>query len=256
MKNRAAPRAFLYTLVFCLTLMLLLAVSASAEPAPQSTMTERVHSVLLKLPRWRGDRDGWCIKQGRFSKYLAPEDRKPDDVCYEAEDSEKRSVRLLRIASAASTGVVHTMCRGQWLNDPDCDPRWKGSRVELTAALLAVGYWETAYASAIHIGHCDAMPGGCDRDRKGVPRARSYWQCWKAACPELWQTVSGTDAELLAAAWNASRLLAGFYTYCRKLGPEDPWELAFMAYGGHGCKPPSFHARRRRATMRKILAKL
>jgi hypothetical protein len=224
-----------HTIATVLFFFSLAAVLAFASAARSETTTDRLHAVLLKLPPWHGAKD----------------DPARGDV---SEDPILREARLLSIATAITSGVQHTMCIGPWKVE-GCQRRWRGSGTQLAAALASIGYWETAFASAIHLNRCDLLPGGCDKDRMGIPRARSYWQCWKSACPELWQTEVGTEAELRTAAWEASKLLAGFYGYCKTLGDEDPWELAFTAYAGRGCKPWDV-AKRRRATMTRILSKL
>jgi hypothetical protein len=232
-----------WLVVLCAVLVLACVVGSAHADTP--TLTQRMHAELVQLPAWYGDIKGWCVNKS-----------KPNERCFDAEDPANREQRLLDIASAISSGTSHAMCTGAWKNDPDCSVRWRGSQRELAAALIALGYGESNFSSAIHLEtDCGALPYGCDRDHRGAPRARGYWQCWRSACPHLWQTDPGSDAELRTAAWDAATLLAGFYAYCGTQGSEDRWEMAFTAYGGHGCRVRG-RAPERRASMLRILRKL
>lgn len=206
------------------TLTVILFASLARADAP--TFTDRIAAVLVIEPRHSTD---------------------------QSEDDVNRQERMREIASATNAGVQHAMCIGAWKGEASCEPRWKGNRRELTAALLAVAQRESHFASLVQQARCSEMPEGqrCDHGR-----ARGLWQCWASACPQMWQTEPGSNAELRTGAWEAAKLLAGFYNYCRTLnGTADAWELAYAAYAGNGCRPwPG--AKARRSAMQKFLIKL
>ena len=205
-----------------------LTVISFASPArgDAPTLTDHITAVLVAEPRHLTDK---------------------------SEGDVDRETRMRDIAAAINSGVQHVMCIGAWKSDPDCEPRWKGSRRELTAALITVARHESRFALLVQQSRCSEMPKGqqCDHGR-----ARGLWQCWATACPHTWQTEPGSDAELRTSAWEAGKLLAGFYTYCRTLdGTTDGWELAYSAFAGRGCRP-WIGAKNRRYTMQRFLAEL
>lgn len=170
----------------------------------------------------------------------------------DTETPEERTARMQKTAHSVDRAVDRATCTGDWKSQADCRRVWNGSKRELTAAVIAIGFHESTYAQAVYEGKCETLPKGmrCDNGR-----ARTYWQLWKSACPEAWQTEPGSDEQVDAGAWCAAKQLSYFYGYCQTLTGEDHWSAAFTAYAGRGCKTwPGSAARR--ATMNRLLAKL
>ena len=102
---------------------------------------------------------------------------------------------------------------------------------EMAAALLALGWHESGYASRVQLGECHAMPPDqrCDGGR-----ARGPWQAWRVSCPVLWDLEQGSLEAVEAGAECAARYLAGAKTRCRSEA-TDEWAGAFSGYAGARC---------------------
>lgn len=213
---------------FAVALAALLCVLTPARATEPPTLTERLAAVLNAQPRHSTDAD------------------EPPDT---------RAQRLLDVASAVSSGTQHAACRGAWKDVDTCRPYWRGDLRDLSAAVVAVGLHESHFARYVASGACNG-PGGahCDRDHKtGLPRARTYFQLWHSAAPDVWATEPGSDAELRQAAFATARLLAGFYAFCHTQTSGDLWTAAIAQYAGRGCREwPG--AVLRRATMVRVRA--
>ena len=112
------------------------------------------------------------------------------------------------------------------------------SRAE-AAALIALGYHETAFARYVLDGHCEQGPVGarCDGGR-----ARGAWQVW-AWCRPLWAGPENAPGRHLAGARCAAGLLrssrAACARVCRQTGSGCAAHKAmFSGYAGRGCEWP------------------
>jgi hypothetical protein len=170
----------------------------------------------------------------------------------DTESSDERAARMQSTAAYIHDAVSHATCTGSYATDA-CKRVWNGNKRDLAAAVIALGFYETRYAQAVYEGKCHTLPKGmrCDNGN-----AITYWQQWRAACPEAWAAERGSEDESRSGAWCAARLLANHYNYCRTLtGSIDPWVAAYGMYAGKGCKAwPG--AETRRSMMSKVLTKL
>lgn len=126
------------------------------------------------------------------------------------ETSQARSTRLAGVASA-----IRQATRGD---------------TEIAKALVVYGRAETHFARYVGEGRCSEGPKGsrCDEGK-----ARTYWQLWEQTCPAAWAEVQGSQAELVAAAVCAARLMRSGWAKCRTI------EGMFAATWGHGrCTAP------------------
>lgn len=167
----------------------------------------------------------------------------------DTETDSARHERMQQTAAAVDQAVDRATCTGEF-NQPTCRRVWNGSKRDLAAAIVALGFHETHYAQKISEGRCHELPKGmrCDNGR-----ARSYWQTWAVACPEVWQTDPGSEEEVKAGAWCAARLLSSAYRMCQG-ETDDDWAAAFSRYGGRSCKSQAY--RERSATLRRLLTKM
>jgi hypothetical protein len=141
------------------------------------------------------------------------------------EPAAEREKRLEEIAGAVTYAVEHVST---------------GDAVQLAAAVLVLGWAESRWARYVGEGRCEDGPKGarCDPDRRGVPRARSYWQLHRRACRQLWATPKGSRAALQAAAVCAARRWQGGLKMCAGRCKWGPQAGAFAAYrGGVGPDP-------------------
>lgn len=191
----------LYVIVFTVALG---CGTTIAHGAP--SLTERIAALLLAQPRHSTD----------------------------AEEADvNREARLRGVASAVSAASLQATCQGAWKTS-ECRPLWRGRRLELVAAVLAVGTLESHWAR--YTAHPDLCADGPRSARCDAGRARTYWQLWRSAAPAVWESEPGSDAELRAAAWAATKLLAGGYAFCQRQTSGDPWAAAFSLYAGRGCR--------------------
>lgn len=184
------------------------------------TLFEGILAAMLSLQAWSGDR---------------------------TEPPESRQERLGLAARAVASAVERARCEGVWAS-PACRPVWGGDPLELAAAVVALGNHETHYAELVGAGRCEEMPEGqrCDHGR-----ARTYWQAWASACPAAWAEEPGSRRELEAAAWCATRLMAGGARFCADRGAPPDWAGAFSRYAGHNaCRTRSDRVTARVRTMR------
>jgi len=88
----------------------------------------------------------------------------------------------------------------------------------IRAAVLVQGKHESRYARYVGEGRCSEGPRGsrCDPDRAGKPRAATYWQVWRAACPAAHAVPPGTERDRAAARCTAA-LLRYFVRECGSL---------------------------------------
>jgi hypothetical protein len=202
-------------------------LARAAEPL---TLTERIARVLLAQQRHVSDVD---------------------------EDPRAREARLREVAASVSSAVQHATCAGAWARPTPCRRIWPGSQLELAAALLALGWHEAYWAGYVGRDECHLGPVGarCDQDPKtGLPRARSYWQLWAVAAPDLHALPLGDPAAIRVAAWAAARHLAGAANFCTNAGEPTDWAGAFGRYGARGCAWRGGIARAR--TMERLQAAL
>lgn len=140
------------------------------------------------------------------------------------ESSEDRATRLGNVADV----IAATAARRPGGLDP----------AETAAALLTIGFWESRFALYVGAGRCETGPVGarCDPDRKGVPRARTYWQLHRAACPSAWAEDPGSQAELVAAARCAAVLFSAARSRCGRYHKAGPIAGAFSGYRSAQCE--------------------
>jgi len=120
-------------------------------------------------------------------------------------------------------------------------------RSELACALLAVGWRESHWSAYVGQARCEQGTWNCDVDRRtGLPRARTYWQLWPAACRPLESVPPGSDAAVIVGAACAARYLAAGRRAC------GSWQGAFGYYAGRGCEWPG--GERRARLMQRIVA--
>lgn len=172
----------------------------------------------------------------------------------DTETPEARVARISVAATAIAAASARATCSEQW-EGPGCRRRWPGSREQLAAALLALGWHETRWAQYVGEGRCAEGPPGqrCDPDRAGRPRARSYWQVWRVAWPQLWKTRPGSPEAVQEAAWGAAVRMSGAWWRCRKQA-VTPLAGAFSGYRALSCTWPS--ATDRAATTQRMLVRL
>lgn len=105
----------------------------------------------------------------------------------------------------------------------------------VAAALLVIGRRESHWARYVGEGRCSEGPVGmrCDPDKKGVARARTYWQLWSKACAPAWEASPGSREELSAAAKCAAGLWVGASQRCQD-APDGAIAGAFAGYRS-GC---------------------
>jgi hypothetical protein len=200
----------------------LLCVLTPARATEPLGLTDRVHLVLLAEQPFHRDRD---------------------------EDPRARAARLRDVAAAVSSAVMHARCKGAW-KGTDCRPVWRGSPLELAAALLAWGRYESHWSAEVQSGNCAALgPRACDHNQ-----ARGPWQAWAVACPQLHQVEPGSDAALREGAWCSARLWAGALRFCTEPGEAPNYAGAFSRAGlGGPCMTDRVGPRRRAAALPRIL---
>lgn len=114
--------------------------------------------------------------------------------------------------------------------------RWPGSKRELAALLLAVGYAESAFA--MHVGRGDFKKWEGD-PLHGEQQSISFWQFKSkprgATDPEVW---AAARTDIRVAAREAARLLTARRRGCASLERQgfDWVELTVAAYSGRGCR--------------------
>lgn len=197
-----------------LALLLIAVALCAANALAAPTLTERIASLLLSQRRHETDND------------------EPDS---------DREARLRGVAAAVSAASLRATCQGAW-KLPECRPVWRGNRIELVSAVLAVGTLESHWAR--YVTHPKLCSTGPRSSRCDAGRARTYWQLWRSAAPEVWESDPGSDDELRLAAWDATKLLAGGYAFCRTQTSGDAWSAAFTFYAGRGCREWAGSAKR------------
>jgi hypothetical protein len=153
----------------------------------------------------------------------------------ESDVSEPTAHRWARLADTAEAIAI--------ASERACGPEarkpiWLGDPPHLAARLVALGWGESRYARYVGAGRCLDGPLGsqCDpHPRTGEPRARSYWQLWRVAAPEVWYLPAGGPRELRAAAWAAARRLSGARTRCRGRGVSE-FAGAYAGYRALPCR--------------------
>lgn len=142
-----------------------------------------------------------------------------------------RTVRYEVISSSIDTAARYGACEK---GDPDCDDRaWvvgDGSikRLELTAALIVLGRFESGYARHVHQNRCRVLIGECDNGR-----ARSPWQFQRTELTRRqWWSYKGADQRSTETAAYAAAIVLG-----RARANCGSWEGAFAQYAtGGACK--------------------
>lgn len=148
----------------------------------------------------------------------------------DGETPEDRRERIETIASSIDTVAMYGACEA---TDADCDSRaWvvgdgRLKRLELTAALMVVGRFESGYARHVHENKCRLKIGECDNGR-----ARSPWQFQRTDLTRVqWWAYRGADQRSTdMAAYAAAKVLGRARVNC------GSWEGAFAQYAtGGGC---------------------
>lgn len=167
----------------------------------------------------------------------------------DTETEGERAARMAVIAGAESEAVDQVSCTGHWATI-DCRRIWPGSRRQLAAALITVGWHESRYSELVHQGRCSELPKGMQCDHG---KARTVFQLWQVACPKAWEQEPGSVAELQQAAVCAARLLSNAYRMCATDDTPNNWAGAFSRYGRAYCRWPGGISRA--ATMARVLSK-
>ena len=107
------------------------------------------------------------------------------------------------------------------------------------AALISLGYHETAFARYVLQGFCEQGPVGAQCDGG---RARGPWQVW-AWCTKAWDGPDGTERAIYEGAKCAIVLLRRSRTDCARICQATgsgckPMIAAFSGYAGRGCEWP------------------
>lgn len=162
--------------------------------------------------------------------------------------------RARTIAAAIDSASLEAVCAPPWADSDFCQVVWPGTRLELAAALIVQGHFESGFAENVGAGRC--LPFQCDSIKlpggRVVHLARHYWQLHASALLPLleWATLRGVEYHPTAdAAYAAARVLGAGYRGCRSL------EGGIAAYArGSGC---SWAGAARRAKMiRQVEARL
>jgi len=159
-----------------------------------TTLYELVLAVLLSLQPWKGDK----AEIGRAD-------------------------RMATIADAIVTSADDATCFRK--SSQECKVVWPGSREQLAATLIAIGWNESHFAAHVHALKC--RKGECDEATVlgdgGKPvrifRARSPWQVHRSSLTSAyWDEIKGDDlASTRAAARAAALLLSGSLARCGSL---------------------------------------
>lgn len=163
-------------------------------------------------------------------------------------DEPNRNDRLTVIATSIARASWRATCTGEFAT-AECKPIASDANM-VAAELTELANSETALRSNVHRGDCG--PHQCDatrlRTKDGVlviHRARSLWQLHKAPTWSLakWASLLGdTQQATDAAAWEATKLLAGYRGTC---GGTDG---AFAGYAtGAKCTYRAAKSRAKRA---------
>jgi len=135
-----------------------------------------------------------------------------------------RDARMATIATAIVEASNEATCHGR---DAECKPAWPGTREELAALLVTLGWYESRFARHVHANQC--KPFECDetiiRDPKTgrITRryfaARSPWQVhWSGPTRAHWKKIRGLDLDSTRhAARAATAVLVGARGKCRTL---------------------------------------
>lgn len=146
-----------------------------------------------------------------------------DPYYQDNESMEERSARMEVVARAIDRAAQHATCEA---TEEACTPVWSGSKMELTALLVGLGYFESRFAKHVHEGRCGTYE--CDaivyRDVHGrvlrvMHRARSSWQLQRTMLVQrYWDHLEGTsDRSTTLAAWSAALVLASSRGRCKDL---------------------------------------
>ena len=130
--------------------------------------------------------------------------------------------RYERIAAAVATASTVATCSDQ---PEGCRRVWPGTRRELAAALVTLGWWESKYVWRVHAGKC--RPLECD-----AGRARTPWQMQRATATirRHWSHMVGTGyVPTLHAAWAAAVTFSTAARGCSR-SPLGPVAGAFSGY--------------------------
>ena len=154
---------------------------------------------------------------------------------HEQESEEAGKARTALNAAAIAQVVDESMCL-----DPKtkvrvegCIPKWRGSSIELAAALIILGEEESRWASHIQQGLCGKHPksrvGECDHGRAVSP---FQLQRNNHMTDKDWAKMQTTEGILTSTRF-AARYLTGYYRRCGK------WAGAFASYGlgRYRCNP-------------------
>jgi len=114
------------------------------------------------------------------------------------------------------------------------------------AALVALGWHESRWASPVVSGHCSEMKTG---ERCDNLHARSPWQV-HSWCRDAWTVPEDSLNALRASAKCAVRMLRAARSRCRMRGVDENFGM-FSGYRSASCAWPP--ARRRVETLRAVL---
>jgi hypothetical protein len=144
------------------------------------------------------------------------------------EKPEDRKTRYTVIASSVANAVEWASCTGEYANDDECTPTYKGDVVALAAAHINLARFESSLAKHVHENRCNWKGGECDGGR-----AKSPWQFQRTMpARHVWDAYKGADQDSTDdAAHLVAKFLVGFHRSC------GTWEGAYAMYAtSKSCK--------------------
>jgi hypothetical protein len=125
-----------------------------------------------------------------------------------------------------------------------------GARLELVAAEITVGYFESHFAVYVLKGQCTSGKFKCDLNRQGEPQAYGFGQVWHW-CTGAWGAVPGSYVSIQETAQCvATRWVGAKYRCAGALdstgAPIDTWAGAFSGYRANRCDWPDGAKRARK----------
>lgn len=153
---------------------------------------------LLSLPAYFGDRENYA----------------------------ERYERVETLASAIDSATLESTCTGPFEGADWCEPVWGGTREELAALLVSIGFYESTFARHVQSGECRSWE--CDLGRAhGIYQQRvGPWLTHEEA-----EALKGTGyMSAVLASVAASRVLGAGLKRCRSA------EATIAFYGVHRCR--------------------
>lgn len=124
------------------------------------------------------------------------------------------------IATGIVSAAAAATCSLDWSYADWCIRRWSPTRVELEAALITVGYWESRFLARIGQGQCRKDECDAYKDAQGRThhRARGFYQVQRTGLitTREWRDIVGTGAwNYFTASSVAARVLASNRAWCK-----------------------------------------